>query len=111
MSGWLSDSNDGVVEVAVLLLDRRVNTDVRLPERNLCCSGECIPTREDDVDSAVDVVGLIAGESVGGCPDCGRESPLGKENIAWSQEESRKERRWCKQRVQGQCCNGVRRPP
>jgi hypothetical protein len=30
MSGWLRDNKDGVIEVAVLLLDRRLKTELRL---------------------------------------------------------------------------------
>jgi hypothetical protein len=48
MPGGTSETNDDVVEVAVLLRDRRLNTELLFPGRTcVLCSKEWISLKED----------------------------------------------------------------
>ena len=106
MSEWFRENTDGVKDDAVSLLERRLNTELRLPEWNRpCCSGECIPAwaggpvvdEDPETGAWVEAMDPVAGESIEGCRDRGNASLLWNENMAWFQERTREERPSCKQ--------------
>lgn len=106
--------------MAVLLLDRRLNTELRLLIWTLyCCSGECIvpcgvwpkPWVMQRSGVGEVVKGPVTGDSIEDRLDCGRPSLLWNENIAWRLGE-RPERtlQLCAVSVR-QCLYGVCKTP